>query len=159
MITFGSSFREVYVAGKNSVPVSASYVHPLIFAVVVLLYANPAYFCTFCLILVVVQCNPADGRAPGVYRDKMWRTRPLMDRIWEVNEKHWTLSRHVSIDEQTLGFQGRGEGAVRITYKNEGDGYQALIILSPIVVPTLPMKSFLLSLIACYDLIFKVLLV
>ena len=67
-----------------------------------------------------------------------------------MNKKHWTLSRALSIDEQTLGFQGRGQGAVRITYKNEGDGYQALIILPPLEAPTLPVKSFLLSLIAYY---------
>ena len=48
----------------------------------------------------------------------------MLTKIWEVNKSLWVLSRSLSIDEQTVGFQGRGEGAVRITYKNEGDGYQ-----------------------------------
>ena len=36
----------------------------------------------------------------------------------------WRLGRHISGDEQTIGFQGRLADQLRITYKVEGDGFQ-----------------------------------
>ena len=36
----------------------------------------------------------------------------------------WIPGKWVSIDEQTLGFQGRSGIKLRISYKKEGDGFQ-----------------------------------
>ena len=37
----------------------------------------------------------------------------------------WLLGVAIAIDEMTMGFQGRHGDKKRITYKNEGDGFQA----------------------------------
>ena len=42
-----------------------------------------------------------------------------------VSMSLWQLGRDISGDEQTIGFQGHHTDKRRITYKNEGDGFQA----------------------------------
>lgn len=41
-----------------------------------------------------------------------------------ISKKAWRLGKIISVDEQTMGFQGRHPSKLRITYKNEGDGFQ-----------------------------------
>ena len=84
----------------------------------------------FLTLFLLTQANVHDAKNPAVTKDVLWRTRPMLDQIKKVNQKIWNLSHKVSIDEQTVGFQGRGYGAVRITYKNEGDGFQVLHVQS-----------------------------
>ena len=36
----------------------------------------------------------------------------------------WKCGRKVSVDEQTIGFQGHHAAKLLITYKQEGDGFQ-----------------------------------
>jgi len=79
---------------------------------------------TFACIAGFSVADVRDAKNPSITKDKMWRTRPLLDLLSETSAKIWDLSWAVSMDEQTIGFQGRGDGAVRITYKNEGDGFQ-----------------------------------
>ena len=37
---------------------------------------------------------------------------------------YWDLERDLSIDEQTIGFQGRHKDQLRIMFKDAGDGFQ-----------------------------------
>ena len=90
--------------------------------------AELAGLSVFLLILAFFQANVHDARDPRVIVDKLWRVRPMLDRIRLVNLRSWELSHRLSIDEQTIGFQGRAAGAVRITYKTEGDGFQVFRI-------------------------------
>ena len=42
-----------------------------------------------------------------------------------ISPKTWLLGIAVSIDEMMMGFQGMHQDKKRITYKAEGDGFQA----------------------------------
>ena len=37
----------------------------------------------------------------------------------------WLLGLAISIDKMTMGFQGQHQDKRRVTYKEEGDGFQA----------------------------------
>ena len=84
------------------------------FSVVRVIYLFILLFCEFLPNFSVsssLSCAQADirnAKNPTVLKDKMWRTRPMLQQIWNVNRKIWDLSHKLSIDEQTLGFQGRG---------------------------------------------------
>ena len=47
-----------------------------------------------------------------------------MSWIKRVSVNAWRLGKIVSVDEQTIGFQGRYALKLRITYKKEGDRFQ-----------------------------------
>ena len=40
-------------------------------------------------------------------------------------ELYWDSARDLSIDEQTIGFQGRHKDKIKIMFKYVGDGFQA----------------------------------
>jgi hypothetical protein len=44
--------------------------------------------------------------------------------VQKVSMEAWKLGRDIAGDEQTIGFQGNHRDKRRITYKNEGDGFQ-----------------------------------
>ena len=48
----------------------------------------------------------------------------LFRHMQEVSMRAWDLGPDISIDEQTIGFQGKHSDKRRITYKREGDGFQ-----------------------------------
>ena len=54
-----------------------------------------------------------------------WKIWPLMTWMNYIFPKAWLLGIAVSIDEMTMGFQGMHQDKKRITYKAEGDGFQA----------------------------------
>ena len=53
-----------------------------------------------------------------------WKVRPLIQWINKIGPEAWDCGEYVSVDEMTMGFQGKHEHKLRITYKQEGDGFQ-----------------------------------
>jgi hypothetical protein len=53
-----------------------------------------------------------------------WKVAPLLHHMNYLNVKAWKLGSNISVDEQTIGFQGNHKDKLRITYKVEGDGLQ-----------------------------------
>ena len=54
-----------------------------------------------------------------------WKVHPFLKHMLEVSKKGMIMGRNLSVDEQTIGFQGRHKDKQRITYKKEGDGFLA----------------------------------
>lgn len=59
-----------------------------------------------------------------VKKDPLFKVRTLLNELNSNAQKWWRTGKWVSIDEQTLGFKGKHGMKLRITYKNEGDGFQ-----------------------------------
>ena len=57
-------------------------------------------------------------------KNPLWKVQHLLDELNENAWRLWIPGKWVSIDEQTLGFQGRSGIKLRISYKKEGDGFQ-----------------------------------
>lgn len=53
-----------------------------------------------------------------------WKIRPLLTWMNWIFPTAWLLGMALSVDEMTMGFQGRHPDKKRITYKAEGDGFQ-----------------------------------
>jgi hypothetical protein len=49
----------------------------------------------------------------------------FLSHVNRVSMEAWGMGRSVSCDEQTIGFQGRHQDKQRISYKKQGDGFQA----------------------------------
>ena len=54
-----------------------------------------------------------------------WKVKPFLDWMNYFYPKVWSLGGPFSVDEMTMGFQGNHKDKKRITYKAEGDGFQA----------------------------------
>ena len=54
-----------------------------------------------------------------------WKIDPVLKHINKVSMEAVDLPQNVSVDEQTIGFQGRSVNKSRIKYKKVGDGFQA----------------------------------
>ena len=61
--------------------------------------------------------------APSRSARPNYKVDPLLRWIQEISMQAWELGVDISTDEQTIGFQGRHINKLRITYKNEGDGF------------------------------------
>ena len=61
---------------------------------------------------------PSTGDSPD------WNIDSLLKWIIKISTKAWRLTKKISVDEQTTGFQGRHTYKLQITYKKEGDGFQ-----------------------------------
>ena len=57
-------------------------------------------------------------------KNPLWKVQLLLDELNKNGQKMWIPGKWVSIDEQTLGFQGCSGIKLRISYKKEGDGFQ-----------------------------------
>ena len=55
--------------------------------------------------------------------DSLWKVRDLLDHIMKVSMEAWVCDRDVSVDEQTLRFQGKHEDNLRVTFKAAGNGF------------------------------------
>jgi len=60
----------------------------------------------------------------------MFKVEPLLKHALKVSQEAFILGRDLSLDEQTIAFQGRHKDKQRINYKKEGDGFQADTICS-----------------------------
>ena len=62
--------------------------------------------------------NPSSSQYPN------WKVKPFLEWMKWISMAAWKCGRIISVDEQTIGFQGRHGAKLRITYKHEGDGFQ-----------------------------------
>ena len=62
--------------------------------------------------------------APDRKKAPNFKVEPLLEHMLAVSKEAWILGPDASVDEQTIGFQGNHIDKLRITYKNEGDGFQ-----------------------------------
>ena len=53
-----------------------------------------------------------------------WKVRPLLVWMNSILPQVWNLGPEFSINEMTIGFQGKQGDKRRITYKRAGDGFQ-----------------------------------
>lgn len=59
-----------------------------------------------------------------IARNVLFKVRAFLLHLSENFHRWWEMGETVSIDEQTLGFQGQHQSKLRITYKHIGDGFQ-----------------------------------
>jgi len=57
-------------------------------------------------------------------KNPLFKIQLLLDELNHQAKKMWVTGKWVAIDEQTLGFKGKSGMKLRISYKNEGDGFQ-----------------------------------
>ena len=62
--------------------------------------------------------------SPNRKERPMYKVDSILKHTQVVSMRAWRLGRDISGDEQTIGFQGKHEDKLRITYKDEGDGFQ-----------------------------------
>ena len=55
----------------------------------------------------------------------MFKVNILLQHLLQNAKRCWDTGSILSIDEQTIGFQGKHAAKLRITYKRIGDGFQA----------------------------------
>ena len=61
---------------------------------------------------------------PKREEDPNWKVGDFLAWILTVLINTWTCGQSVSVDEQTLRFQGRHPDKLHITYKREGERFQ-----------------------------------
>ena len=67
---------------------------------------------------------------PRIHPDSAKAKRPLfkveilLEHLLQNAKRCWDTGAKVSIDEQTIEFQGKNSSKLRITYKRIGDGFQ-----------------------------------
>ena len=59
-----------------------------------------------------------------ITRRPMFKVEKILQELENNSKNKWDSGRVVSIDEQTIGFQGHHQNKLRITYKRIGDGFQ-----------------------------------
>jgi hypothetical protein len=57
-------------------------------------------------------------------KNPLWKVQRLIDELNKQAKDMWVPGIFVAIDEQTIGFQGQSGLKLRISYKQEGDGFQ-----------------------------------
>ena len=53
-----------------------------------------------------------------------WKVDPVLKHAMVVCKEVMHMGKYISIDEQTIEFQGKHTDKIRVTYKNAGDGFQ-----------------------------------
>ena len=76
------------------------------------------HFKHFLVVQDPLKPNPSREQYPN------WKVEPFLIWMKKVSIQAWKCGRIISVDEQTIGFQGRHGAKLRITYKREGDGFQ-----------------------------------
>jgi hypothetical protein len=68
--------------------------------------------------------NPYKSEEVNQSKHPYQKVNSFLRWIKQVSVSAWNPGKHLSGDEQTIGFQGRHHAKQRITYKSEGDGFQ-----------------------------------
>ena len=63
---------------------------------------------------------------PKAYSAKhsLFNVRRMLQHLQRNFELQWDLARYLSINEQTIGFQGRHKDKLQIMFKDSGDVFQ-----------------------------------
>ncbi len=57
-------------------------------------------------------------------KNLIWKVQRLINKLNKQAKDMWVPGIFVTINEQTIGFQGQSGMKLRISYKQEGDGFQ-----------------------------------
>ncbi len=77
------------------------------------------HLCCF-LTLTNYHLNPSKEQ----HKNPMWKVQSLVAELNYRARQNWIPGECVAIDKQTIGFKGRSEMKLRISYKREGNGFQ-----------------------------------
>ena len=70
-------------------------------------------------------CQDPRKNVPAGAASPLFKLLPLINWMNRIGQLSWEPAMNLSIDEQTISFQGRHADKLRISYKAEGDGFQA----------------------------------
>ena len=70
-------------------------------------------------------CQDPRIHPPNRKASPMWKVNTLLKWMNFIGPASVKLGKNASTDKQTVGFQGRHADKLRVTYKAEGDGFQA----------------------------------
>jgi len=70
--------------------------------------------------------NPTK-QVPSRYVDPNFKIREFVTHVQNISMEAWMLGVEISVDKQTLKFQGRHIDKLQITYKREGDGFHLFV--------------------------------
>ena len=56
--------------------------------------------------------------------DSNYKVNPIIKQMVHTSKKAMNMGQNIIVDEQMMGFKGAHADVIRITFKNEGDGFR-----------------------------------
>ena len=69
--------------------------------------------------------DPCTDPKSDAEKYSLFKIRRMLQHLQRNFELYWDPAQDLSIDEKTIGFQGRYKDKLRIKFKYAGDGFQA----------------------------------
>ncbi len=76
----------------------------------------------FCWFYMLQDYHESPKQQPKL--DPLWKVQRLLDKLNKQAKDMWVPGIFVAFNKQTIGFQGQSGMKLRISYKQEGDGFQ-----------------------------------
>ena len=90
-----------------------------------IIFASPTYMGNVAAqFKAFMTCQDPRKPVPPRRSSPLHKVLSLIKWIRRVGPLSWSCGLHIGLDEQTVGFKGRHEDKLRITFKKAGDGFQ-----------------------------------